>query len=208
MNEFEDVEEWLEFTPSPADRNIMAEAMLQRMALKNELFARANPEKSEKADCDRFLGNYEYDALPQRSIRLLKIYPYLESHFEPLVVSLHTVSLDDGISFDALLYTWGPPTWAAKAEAATEVFTRVSRCYPVYCGARLLQVTRNLRDALSRLRQILSSERGREYLKSNFGVSTALHIWIDELCINQEHLEERNQQVCLWARSITKQTRS
>lgn len=195
----EDVRKWREFTSSTTDKRLVALAMLQRHVLKHEQVNTAEDE-----GCDTFPEQYEYEILPPRSIRLLNIYPYQKSPFEPLVVSLHVVNLDDQIPFDALSYTWGPPTWPAKQQAAKEIFTRVSRCYPVYCGNSLFHVTRNLRDALVNLRKWKTSSQSKKSFESIIHTSMAVHTWIDELCIDQENIEERNQQVSLMGEIYSK----
>ncbi|KAK4498991.1 hypothetical protein PRZ48_009502 [Zasmidium cellare] len=178
---------------------IIAESILQRYVLKKQ-----QTKLPDEESCDECPEQYEYSRLPPRSIRLLKIYPFSVSAREPLVVSLHTVSLDSSVPFDALSYTWGPPSWEAREATSTQMFTRVPRCYPVYCGADLLHVTKNLWDALVHIRQLQSNHEAQEQFKTHLRVSLSQHLWIDELCIDQEHLEERGQQVSMMGEIYSK----
>ncbi|KAF2162019.1 hypothetical protein M409DRAFT_58772 [Zasmidium cellare ATCC 36951] len=195
----EDVEKLLEFTSEPEDRGMIALSMIQRHLLGAEQFTILGPDSYHKIP-----EQYEYRRLPARSIRLLKVYPYSESSYEPLVVSLHVVPLDTSIPFDALSYTWGPPSWAARNAAATQVFTRVPRCYPVYCGSSLVHVTKNLRDALVQIRFLQSDPQIAEQIKSVYEESLSPYLWIDELCIDQEHAQERGQQVSMMGQIYSK----
>ena len=64
-------------------------------------------------------------------------------------------------------------------EALSYTWGNPSRVHPVRCGNAFLKVTENLRDALTTLR--LPKKKRL--------------LWIDQLCINQEDVEERNGQV-------------
>jgi Heterokaryon incompatibility protein (HET) len=74
-------------------------------------------------------------------------------------------SLEDHPPFEALSYTWGDPT----------------EKHTISCEGKLIQVTRNLWQALHRLRL----------------PDTPRTFWIDAICINQGDIEERTSQVLL-----------
>lgn len=195
----EDSQGLLKFTSTPVDRREMSLALLRRQILKEQL-----SDVPDEQRCEKFAKPYKYTRMPARSIRLLKIYPYLVSRQEPLVVSLHVVDLDQGVPFDALSYTWGPPTWAARKEAATEFFVQEPRCYPVYCGNGIIRVTRNLRNALIHIRGWQTSSEDKQLFSSIARTAMSPYIWIDELCIDQDHLEERSQQVSIMGELYSK----
>lgn len=190
----EDDQRLFEFTSIPAYQQMVDVSMSQRELLKNQQTEVRQLDEESYGPTPR---QYEYSSLPPRSIRVLKLYPYSCSRYEPPVVSLHVMSLDDSIPFDALSYTWGPPSLAAEDAAATQIFTTTDRSYPVWCGSSLLQVTKNLRDVLWRIRELHSNIKARKQFRSMFGVSLAAHVWIDELCINQADKVEQGQQVSM-----------
>jgi hypothetical protein len=98
-----------------------------------------------------------------RSIRLLHLQP--GSPGEPVNCSLVHQNLYDKPDFEALSYCWG--------DAANPVRINI--------GEEYIDVTRNLHDALLKLRD---KENSRT-------------LWIDAICINQDDLAERSQQVTI-----------
>lgn len=121
---------------------------------------------------DRFLAAgsaYSSFQLPTKtSIRLLKI---ATSKDKGTRYSFEVVDLRDEPKFDALSYSWGPYNERAKENGMTN-----ERRFPIQCNGRQLLVTQNLRDYLRQ-----RDKPGR--------------IWIDAVCINQEDIIERGQQV-------------
>jgi len=103
------------------------------------------------------------------------------------------------VQYIALSYSWGPAT--SRIDPTTAIFTQEPRCYPVRCNGALLLVTRNLRDALRRLRQNLYDFTFAYRTGScTIGVRKGFlreveYIWIDALCTDQNNLEERSHQV-------------
>ena len=85
-----------------------------------------------------------------------------------LIGMIRHVSIDNPPEYEALSYTWGDSGG-----------TR----YSVFCDKGRLQVTSNLNLALLRLR--------------NHAPGITRTLWIDQLCINQANIDERNQQVSL-----------
>lgn len=149
-----------------------------------------------------------YDPLPNGYVRLLEIQPALntEDIEDEMEISLISVPLAECPPYVALSYTWGEP--GPFVDATTVIFTKVLRCYPIKCDDRLILCTRNLRNALRRLRQIDNLQR----LASIHSVFRAqadviaeynnnVHLyWIDAICINQEDVQERSRQVLLMGR--------
>ncbi|KAK4062779.1 uncharacterized protein Triagg1_9649 [Trichoderma aggressivum f. europaeum] len=115
-----------------------------------------------------------------RSIRILNIeavsapQPQIEAGIQ---LSLRVVNLDDGPSYNALSYTWGPPS----REAAARGIDGTPTCR-INCNGESILVTQNLFDCLQ---QLLHDGNCTE-------------LWIDAICIGQGS-EEQNQQVNLMA---------
>ncbi|KAF2833263.1 hypothetical protein CC86DRAFT_399895 [Ophiobolus disseminans] len=75
------------------------------------------------------------------------------------------------------------------------------RCKRIVCDGKTLEVTETLFSALLQLRRIIMSKseaeiKGSVYLET-LPVSRSKHLWIDQICINQEDLDERSGQIPL-----------
>ena len=113
------------------------------------------------------LVEYKYHPLrPNSYIRILVLEPGYGG--EPLHCSLEESSLDAQPHFNALSYCWGDTS-----------DTRI-----INCEGCSVSITKNLYDALIRLRQ----------------PDVRLRIWADALCIDQNDMVERRQQVQLMRR--------
>ena len=122
------------------------------------------------------LNPYKYDKLPtDRHFRVAEILPGPPS--EPIACHLHSQSLDRGMPYEALSYTWG------------DVSCKVS----LVCHNQTLQVTRSLYEMLERLRPLPGS--------------ASRNFWVDALCINQEDLGERGKQVRIMKQIYTNSCR-
>lgn len=115
---------------------------------------------------------YEYESFQDgRSIRILTLHP-AQSQEEPLRGNLSTESLDGS----------GAEASEIDFEAVSYVWGSRKRVQQLSCGdGRLLPVTQSIYDALQRLRL---PDRPRR-------------LWADQVCINQDDVEERGQQVNL-----------
>ncbi|KAI4266040.1 MAG: hypothetical protein LQ337_008902 [Flavoplaca oasis] len=103
---------------------------------------------------------FRYKPLPTpTSIRLLKFDP--DNYVELLPCSFIVVDITAAPEYIALSYVWGDAT------------NRI----PISIGGQIIQVTRNLRDALQKFR------------------NTPALLWADALCINQQDMSEKNVQV-------------
>ncbi len=146
---------------------------------------------------------YHYAALLPRHIRLIRLLPRLEyDNSDPVFIELHTARLDE-YRFIALSYTWGPATLEEQDATDAQTFTTVPRCYPIYCGGKIIRVTRSLRDALIRIRQFLDPASIARYTNMMDKPLDTNLIWADGICINQEDLQERAEQVKLMAEIYT-----
>ena len=126
--------------------------------------SRADPAKNATSQLQPSAPNGNlYQPLPAgESIRLLQLQPGPRD--EPISCNLQPANFNDNLpAYEALSYVWGSS----------------SDTRPIICNGREVAVTRNLRNALRRLRR---------------HDSTRL-IWVDAICINQRNDEERGHQV-------------
>lgn len=107
----------------------------------------------------------------RKQIRVLVLEP-AEHLDDPLVASFKVESLDSKPTYKALSYTWGPPFDGLTLEDQQ-----------VTVSGRVISIKGNLGHALRRLRM----------------PDTIEPLWIDALCINQDDLAERGQQVAMMA---------
>jgi len=115
------------------------------------------------------MEQYQYQPLPSpTSIRLLKFKP--SDNPDEISCSFVVVDTATPPQYIALSYVWGDTT----------------NTVPITVDGKLVQVTRNLKDALR-----------------PFSITPAL-IWADALCINQEDISERNQQVNMMSKIYLK----
>lgn len=104
------------------------------------------------------------DRLEDRFIRLIKLEPGKTAQVVTCKTEIH--SIDSLVKFETLSYVWGDPN-------ITET---------IICDGQLLQVTKNLHDALIQLRAF-------------DGIRAGSPIWIDAICINQKDEVEKTRQV-------------
>ena len=162
----------------------------------------SNVSTNKSVICEPYIN---YESLPEGYVRLLKIYgnPNPWNIEEEIEIQLITVPLAKCPPYVTLSYTWVEPEPVEDPTAA--IFKKVPRCFPIKCGGRFILCTRNLRNALRRLRQIDDSQNtapaesdlgkiGANFREYNKGS----HLyWIDAICINQEDPQERSTQVLL-----------
>ncbi|KAI1806175.1 HET-domain-containing protein [Daldinia bambusicola] len=109
---------------------------------------------------------YPYRKLEGSDIRLLRILP--GSGTDGIECLLHQMPFEEARNFYSLSYVWGD---------VTDRFT-------IILENQLFEVTRNLFTALHQFRECPS---GINFLEE--------YLWIDAICINQEDIDERSQQV-------------
>ncbi|KAH7309637.1 heterokaryon incompatibility protein-domain-containing protein [Stachybotrys elegans] len=143
-----------------AIRNRDSENPTSRLQRFHDLFKKRQAEASAEPETTEW---YRYGSIGPRDIRLLRLKP--GSKTDDIHITLTTHSVDDGHEYEALSYTWGD----------------ASQIHYIRCHEKLIQVTKNLFEALHHLRY---TDRDRI-------------IWIDAVCINQGDIVERGAQVQL-----------
>lgn len=155
------------------------------------------------------LEMFEYAKLesPKSTIRLVRM-ESISAHPEaPMRITTRTISLQDKVPYATLSYTWGNPFGLFCSEKDRDAVPRTD--VPIICNGKRLEIGENLYRFLWRWRKRLVthddiiwnfrlSDKMEEYLRP------LVEIWIDAICINQEDLEERNQQVSIMGDIYTK----
>ncbi|EEU42364.1 uncharacterized protein NECHADRAFT_79858 [Fusarium vanettenii 77-13-4] len=123
--------------------------------------------------------------------------------------------LDDDPVYDALSYTWSCPVTVYSDQSEVSSATAwAAPSFDIICDGEPFSVTANLYAAILSLR-LRASKTGHRYCRTLAGMegsnmteiaSPTLYIWIDQICINQSDVKERNSQVMLMGR-IYKQSR-
>ena len=127
------------------------------------------------------LSPFRYKKLTSpTSLRLLH-FDHASEDPNMMRISLHTTDLKEAPSFSALSYVWSDhrPKLFQSLEPS-----RGQRLFPIKCNGHSLHVTYNLFQALRRLR-------------SDGLPTTTEHIWIDQICINQNDSLERSAQITI-----------
>ena len=129
----------------------------------------------------------------RHEVRLLRFSSALR-HPEKIELVFDYVFLDDNPVFDALSYTWGSDERQRNPDGGLISPTPKPRLVTI--EGVIIEVTSNLFGALENLRNqadLPLSEANSPLSEPRFTYSTRL--WVDALCINQEDVSERNQQV-------------
>ncbi|PYI09618.1 HET-domain-containing protein [Aspergillus sclerotiicarbonarius CBS 121057] len=136
-------------------------------------------------------------------------------------LNLEVVDLDqDPTPFQALSYTWGSPF---RDEEISKEYDRVSNPRYVLLNGRKVEVGRNLFEFIQLWNSSpefihtdsLGANLSVEHLDENANSDSpegrdlrpVIYLWVDALCINQDDLIERKEQVNLMSRIYTKATK-
>ncbi|KAI0867775.1 hypothetical protein GGS24DRAFT_484527 [Hypoxylon argillaceum] len=118
-----------------------------------------------------------YNGSSSRLIRLLRLIPTSQTH--SIRCHIKHVDLKEQPKFDALSYTWGPPTQAGSGYSDGDIPKK-----GIICNGNELLVTENLFQCLLQL------DADKYYDRD---------LWVDAICVNQEDTDELCQQVSIMA---------
>ncbi|SMR58441.1 unnamed protein product [Zymoseptoria tritici ST99CH_1E4] len=125
---------------------------------------------------------YDYKPLDttKKEIRLMRLLP-AQNWQDEVVISLKTVSFLDTepVTFEALSYVWGSSDTPKKVT--------------IHETGAVVHATRNLLEALRQLRSETNAQ--------------SPWMWIDAICVNQQNLTERSEQVQSMASIYTRATK-
>lgn len=133
-------------------------------------------------------STFTYTPLPlDKSIRLLRLDH--DADHEPITCYLQTIDHYDAAPiYHCLSYCWGSETETAA----------------ITCDGHRLAITQNLHAALRQIRRRskeaccrLASDRKNNGSQPSSSSHHDILLWVDALCIDQENIEERNQQVAI-----------
>jgi hypothetical protein len=156
---------------------------------------------------------YRYEPLPTlSSIRLMSVVG--KGQDGSVHVSLKTVDLENDPFFYALSYTWGNPhangvDFTAHFNAVDNEYSPLERS-PILCDGMRLKIQRNLLDVLHEFLDALSGHQEHDQRPGRLETSTfplekrESDIWIDAVCINQQDMKERGEQVRIMDKIYTK----
>ncbi|KAK1756469.1 heterokaryon incompatibility protein-domain-containing protein [Echria macrotheca] len=119
------------------------------------------------------LPTFQHNNVPLpdgNSIRLLALEPIVSGEDSRLQARLIATTLDGGLPYEALSYTWGKPEFD----------------HEIHLPEGILKITQNLACALRELR--------------DSDGQTRMLLWVDAVCINQGDNEEKSWQVGLMGR--------
>ncbi|TGO53831.1 hypothetical protein BCON_0117g00240 [Botryotinia convoluta] len=136
-----------------------------------------------------------------QEIRVLRILPGKTGLFdETLACTFEYVSLADKPTFAALSYTWGDVFYDEGSSTGDTIPDECSAGLP---SARIAidglptKVGKNLLDALKYFRSEAAVKTTQRPSSQTPRFTLETRLWADALCINQEDLIERNQQVSI-----------
>ncbi|KAF7920993.1 hypothetical protein BELL_0534g00010 [Botrytis elliptica] len=126
------------------------------------------------------MENLQYQAIePPHEIRMVELIPGTAS--TPIQVRLVHKSLSQMPQCIALSYEWGARTGDSE----------------IICDNATLKVTKNLIKGLKRLRKFQGLAPDHNPDSNRLKITEKTLYWIDAICINQDDLDERSQQVPL-----------
>jgi hypothetical protein len=127
-------------------------------------------------DLQEPLAPYQYEPLPERNVRLLRLLPPQSADpRESIECEVLSTPLEGARTFSALSYAWG----TQEQEKTLKVTSAIRLSLEKRRGIGTIPITINLLTALKYLRHKTSP----------------VLLWADQVCINQNDVQERNAQV-------------
>lgn len=112
-----------------------------------------------------------------RTLRVQQSHPHVKSK---LVITLELLDIDlENVDYDALSYTWGHPISTPECEEQYDPAYNVQVCIAIEDVNHELFIMRNLYEAFTSL----------------WNMNHRRRLWVDALCVNQNDLAEKSQQV-------------
>ena len=143
-----------------------------------------------RAELDDPTQHFHHESLNSPGlIRLIELLP--GAWEDDLRCNIHTVSLTEPPTYDALSYSWGDDS-QDDPELPTDLVSSLIRAFGsgkkfLRCNGKVFLISSNLFNALKRLR-----DKSIQYL------------WVDRVCIDQSNVTERTEQVQLMERIYSK----
>ena len=161
------------------DQGVTRQHSKLRLSKSSRCFHSRSLRQCEATKLNHSMANHEPQAVQAREVidRTFKYHPVTDSH------SIRVLTLHPGTAGDRLSCTLVEETVSSDLdyEAVSYVWGKDSRRFELWCNGAALPITQSIRDALIRLRD---PEKPRR-------------LWADQICINQNDIVERSQQVQL-----------
>ena len=144
----------------------------------------------DRGELDNTTRHFRHEAFNSpRMIRLVELQP--GKWEDDLQFNIHTISLDDPPTYDALSYSWGDESEDDPSLPA-DVFSSFLRAFEsgqkfLRFDGQVLLISSNLYNALRRLRD-----------------KSVKYLWVDRVCIDQSNVLERTEQVQLMGKIYSK----
>ncbi|KAF3018925.1 hypothetical protein E8E14_010834 [Neopestalotiopsis sp. 37M] len=158
------------------------------------------------------IATFEYAKLefPRDTIRVVQMDSISSSDESPIYLKTKIIRLQDNVPFATLSYTWGNPSGIFCSEQERDTVPRTD--IPIICDGKRLGIGENLYRFLLRWRQFLANfddivpkdmppDQAEAYRPPS-------EIWIDAICINQQDIEEKNEQVSIMGEIHSKSTKT
>ncbi|KAF7510857.1 hypothetical protein GJ744_005957 [Endocarpon pusillum] len=170
-------------------KNVLSSTNMPRSTTKQVALVDDNGDcRTEDSRTRGIVPRYEYESLPHGdNIRLLELLPASASAELQLKLSVHNIHSHNIPPYIAVSYTWNDSEYdklvirGKRISMSHSLRKKYSVRHPVWCDGCRLLISTNLKNALRRFRQ----------------PSEPIFLWVDALCINQEDLDERANQVAM-----------
>lgn len=130
-------------------------------------------------------SKFIYNALQpgKRTIRLIRLHRSLSEYHEPQCDLFHADIADNGTvpyTYESLSYTWGSV-----------------KSHTILVNGDTLRITANLYNALQSIKRWKDRPLAEALTAWQSVPNTSAALWVDAICIDQENIQERGEQVQL-----------